>query len=135
MDVARKYSNEAGSPEERDFHDHSSRGLVALRRANEALDKNREDDLATTKVKRKQRSLLETAMRAVEQAQRLGFEGRAADERPVLNKYTLREAMKSMKTASEVTDHFGVERPVLSNMMRMFRIEPENPDQFWRGRQ
>lgn len=130
--MVRRYSHTAEDPQAQLFHESTSKALTTLHRAADSLGRNGGDDLTTTTRKRKQRALLDQAMRTIQEAQKLGIAA-AETEQPVLTKYTLRDAVKKMDTLGKVADHFGVQPPVVSRMMKMFNVQPSNAGQFYGG--
>lgn len=130
--MVRRYSHSAEDPQAQAFHDETSKATASLRRAVDTLGRQGSDDLTTTTRKRKQRTLIEQALRGIQEAQKLGFEAEDT-EHPVLTKYTLRDAVKKMDSLGKVADHFGVQPPVVSRMMKMFNVQPSDAGKFYGG--
>lgn len=130
--MVRRYSHTAEDPQAQAFHENTSKAVTTLHRASDALGRQNGDDLTTTTRKRKQRVLLEQAMMAIKEAQKLGIAAEEA-EQPVLTKYTLKDAVKRLDTLGKVADHFGVQPPVVSRMMKMFNVQPADKGQFYGG--
>lgn len=134
----RRYSYEASDEASKAFHEDLTKAISQVRGLLDRCSKAPSDDLAVMQRKRKQRSLVDHAVRSLEGAARL-IENAADPNRkdpsmyPVLTKKSLTEACKSIGNLQKVASHFGMEPNVVKRMIRMFGITVGNSEQFYGG--
>lgn len=116
------------------FHDETNRALKLLRQASDRCGRSPGDDLGVMQRKRKQRALLDQAIKQVEKAQRKGMDSDEGNRSyPVLTKYTLKDAVGKLGKLTKVASHFGMSTGAIKRSMRMFKIEPEDYSDFLGG--
>lgn len=134
--MVQRYSHEAATEQAQAFHDESSKAISRLRSAADRLNRQPGEDLAAAQRKRKQRGHIEQAIRSIESAQRLSMSTDDPDHRtefPSLTKQTLRHAVRDLKSLDKVASHFGMAPGAIQRMIKMFYIEPDDPQTFFGG--